>query len=308
MLSELTTSRETADTRILPALVRLTRPRQWLKNLLVFAAPAAAGVLGQPVIFAKSVAAFWIFVGLSAATYLINDVVDRERDSLHPVKCNRPVASGLVKPSTAVRLAIVLAAVSLAAAGALSLSFLAVTTAYFAISLAYSLALKRVVGVELACVAAGFVLRAVGGGAATGVYISPWFLVMTAAGALLLVVGKRSVEQAVLGEEAAKHRPALAHYPPWLLTALRWSAIVVTIATYSLWAFTRSGALAPRGTQDDMIWFELSIIPFVLAVGAVERSIERGDGGEPEEMALKNHWLQLFGAIWLVFLLLGVYG
>jgi decaprenyl-phosphate phosphoribosyltransferase len=289
------------------ALLRATRPRQWLKNVLVFAAPTASGAILHSGPLARTIAAFWIFVAASACTYLVNDVIDCESDRLHPVKRRRPVASGQLQPRRAVRAAIVLGAASVAASALIGAALAAIVIAYLAISLAYSLRLKRVPLVELACVGSGFTLRAVAGGAAAHVTISPWFLVMTSFGALFVVAGKRTSEQAVLGDEQASHRAALAAYPAGFLRAVRVLAMSVTVTTYCLWAFERAAGLRPADLAEDMIWFELSIIPFVLAILAVELAISRGRGGEPEELALSDHLLQFFGVAWIVLLVCGIY-
>jgi decaprenyl-phosphate phosphoribosyltransferase len=288
-------------------LLRAARPRQWLKNVLVFAAPTASGAIVHSGPLARTIAAFWIFVAASACTYLVNDVIDRESDRLHPVKRMRPVASGQLQPRLAVSAAIVLGAASVAAAAVLGAALAAIVIAYLAISLAYSLRLKRVPLIELACVGSGFTLRAVAGGAAAHVTISPWFLVMTSFGALFIVAGKRTSEQAVLGDEQASHRVALADYPAGFLRGVRVLAMSVTVTTYCLWAFERAAGLRPADLAEDMIWFELSIIPFVLAVLAVELAISRGRGGEPEQLALSDHLLQFLGVAWVVLLVCGIY-
>lgn len=294
-------------TRVGTALVRATRPRQWLKNLLVFAAPTAAGVIVHPAALGRTVAAFWIFAAASAATYLVNDVRDRENDRMHPVKRERPVASGALSPALALAAAVVLAAVALGTATAISTSLVFIVVAYLVISIGYSLGGKRVALVELACVASGFTLRAVAGGAATHVPISPWFLVMTSFGALLVVTGKRSSEQEVMGDLQGRHRAALAEYPPEFLRGVRRLAMSVTVTTYCLWAFQRAADLRPADHAEDLIWFEVSIIPFVLAVLAIELAISKGRGGEPEQMALSDRLLQFVGLVWLVMLLCGIY-
>jgi decaprenyl-phosphate phosphoribosyltransferase len=289
------------------ALLQATRPRQWLKNMLVFAAPAAAGTILHLGPFLRTVAAFWIFVAASACTYLVNDVVDAESDRLHPIKRMRPVASGQLEARAALAAALVLGAAAVAGAAAIGLTMAAVVLAYLAISLAYTLRLKHVPLVELACVGSGFTLRAIGGGAAAHVLISPWFLVMTSFGALLIVAGKRTSEQAVLGNEQAAHRVALEAYPPGFLRGVRVMAMTVTVTTYCLWAFERASALRPLHHSEDLVWFELSIIPFVLAVLAIELAISRGRGGEPEDLALSDHLLQFFGLAWVVLVLCGIY-
>ncbi len=288
-------------------LLRATRPRQWLKNVLVFAAPTAAGVVVHPAAFGRTVAAFWIFVAASAATYLVNDVRDRENDQMHPVKRERPVASGALSPGAALTAAGVLGAGAVAAAWLLSTPLLGVVLVYLVISVGYSLGAKHVALIELVCVASGFTLRAVAGGAATHVPISPWFLVMTSFGALLVVTGKRTSEQEVMGDLQGRHRAALAEYPSEFLRGVRRLAMSVTVTTYCLWAFQRAANLRPADHAEDLIWFELSIVPFVLAVLAVELAISKGRGGEPEQMAISDRLLQLFGVAWLVMLICGIY-
>jgi len=289
------------------ALLRATRPRQWLKNVLVFAAPAASGAILHSGPLARSIAAFWIFVAASASTYLVNDVLDRKSDQFHPLKRQRPVASGQLQPRLAIGTAVVLGAASIATAAVIGAALAAIVISYLVISLAYSLGLKRVPIIELACVGSGFTLRAVAGGAAAHVPISPWFLVMTSFGALLIVAGKRASEQTVLGDQQALHRSALAAYPAGFLFSVRILAMSVTVTTYCLWAFERAAGLRPADHGEDLIWFELSIIPFALAILAIELAISRGRGGEPEELALTDHLLQILGLAWIVFLLCGIY-
>ncbi len=290
------------------ALLHAARPRQWTKNLLVLAAPTAAGSIDQLGVIGHSVEAFFVFVAASASTYLLNDVVDSRKDRLHPVKRSRPVASGELPVSWALWAAVLLATAALSAAAlAFGAALVVVVTAYLVVSVSYSLALKRVPLVELACVASGFALRAVAGGAVAHVPISPWFLMVASFGSLLVVAGKRSVEQSVMKDEGGLHRSALAAYPAAFLRSVRMLAMSVTVTTYCLWAFERAGRLGPVERAEDIIWFELSIIPFVLAVLVVELAIEQNRGGEPEELALRDRGLQVLGLTWLALLLCGIY-
>jgi decaprenyl-phosphate phosphoribosyltransferase len=288
-----------------PPLLRATRPRQWIKNLLVYAAPGAAGVVEHPGAFLRATAAFVVFTAVSAAMYLVNDVRDREADRLHPVKSRRPIASGAVTPSAAVTLASVLLVVGFAAAGALTWRLLVVVVIYAAITMAYSLRLKHVAVIELACVASGFILRAVAGGVAVGVPLSPWFLMVASFGAVFIVAGKRSSERVVMGEDRADHRASLGEYPAAFLRSVRVLGATVAIAAYCLWAFTARSAYELHAHH--LIWFELSVVPFVLAMLIVELAFELGRGGEPEELALKNRWLQGLGLCWVALLLVGIY-
>jgi decaprenyl-phosphate phosphoribosyltransferase len=289
-------------------LLQATRPRQWVKNLLVFAAPCAAGVIFHLAVFGRCAAAFGVFVMASSATYLVNDVMDKEADRLHPVKRLRPVAAGDLPTKAAWSVAVVLLACAIAGAALISGGVLtAVVGSYVLISLAYSFGLKHVPVIEMACVGSGFVLRAVAGGAASHVPLSPWFLLVTSFGALFIVGGKRSSEHKVLGEDRAGHRSALGEYPASFLRVVRVMSASVAVTTYCLWAFDRYNHMDVRARGGHLIWFELSIVPFVLAVLTVELAVERGLGGEPEELALKDRALQVLGVTWVLALLIGIY-
>lgn len=293
----------------LPALLVATRPRQWVKNLLVFAAPGAAGVVFHPGPFLRCLATFGIFVAASASTYLVNDVVDRQADRLHPKKQHRPIASGALSPASALTFSAVLMVAAVSASWLLSTALVAIVAAYIVITLAYTFALKQVPVIELACVAAGFILRAVAGGAAVHVPVSPWFVLVTSFGALFIVAGKRSAELEIMGEDGAEHRATLGRYPANYLRMVRTLAATVTVAAYCLWAFDRGTATGVTShlRVHDLIWFELSIIPFVLAMLSVEFAIEHGDGGEPEELALRDRKLQALGLVWVLLLMVGIY-
>ena len=259
-------------------------------------------------VFGRSAAAFGIFVMASSATYLVNDAMDVEADRLHPVKRLRPVAAG----DLPIKVALIAAGLLLALAfiGAAFLSGAVLTTvvgAYVIISLSYSFGLKHIPVIEMACVGSGFVLRAVAGGAASHVPLSPWFLLVTSFGALFIVGGKRSSEHMVLGEDRADHRTALGEYPASFLRVVRVMSASVAVTTYCLWAFDRYNHMDIKARGGHLVWFELSIVPFVLAVLTVELAVERGLGGEPEELALKDRALQVLAVAWIVALLIGIY-
>ena len=283
------------------------RPRQWTKNILVFAAPAMAGKLTQEVPLLRALAAFGVFVAAASATYLVNDVIDTVADRAHPTKRSRPVASGALARVEALSLAGMLFACALACALGLGMRFFAVVSSYVLLTLIYSLGLKRVPILELGLVAAGFVLRASGGGAAVHVPISPWFLIVTSCGALLVVAGKRSTEHEALGDGRGMHREALNAYPLAFLRYVRTLASSVALVSYCLWVFAGPILGGDLGHPRAPRWFEASIVPFVLALLAVELAIERGKGGEPEDLALHDRSLQVCGVAWLVLIGLGVY-
>jgi decaprenyl-phosphate phosphoribosyltransferase len=288
------------------ALVRGARPQQWTKNLLVFMAPAAAGVLGHPQTAARVVGVFGVFCLVASGTYFVNDVIDAEPDRHHPVKRGRPVASGELRPSTALAAGAALIAFGLAGAIALGPWGLAVVVAsYAALNVAYSLRLKLEPVVELAVVASGFVLRAVAGGVVVNVHLSNWFLVFTSFAALFVVTGKRSAEYARLGHDRGAHRAVLDEYTESFLKSTLTIAAAVTVAAYCLWAFDRTGLLTHAAHH--AVWIELTVIPLVLAVLHILRLLDAGKGGEPEQLALHDHMLQGYALSWLVLMGIGLY-
>jgi decaprenyl-phosphate phosphoribosyltransferase len=282
------------------------RPRQWPKNLLVLAAPAAAAVLSRPLAGSRAGAAVVVFCAAASGVYLINDTLDASADRLHPVKRFRPVAAGELdaRIAAAVGCLLLVAAVgaSVLVAGA-ALAY--VVAAYVAVSLGYSLVLKRVPVLEMLCVSCGFLLRAIAGGAAAHVPLSPWFLVVASSGALFVVLGKRAAELGDLETTALEHRAALGWYrASWLRSARRLAAVVAA-GSYVLWAFARAAGNDDR--SQDGVFFLLSAVPFVLALVVVDRAVETGRGGAPEELALRDRGLQLLGLTSCALLALGVY-
>jgi len=290
----------------LGALARAARPRQWLKNLLVFMAPAAAGVLGEWHTALRVAAAFLIFCVVASGTYLVNDVVDAESDRHHPIKRTRPVASGELRPGIALGVGGALIAAALGCALVVGpWAFAVVVATYAALSIVYTLRLKTEPVVELAAVASCFVLRAVAGGVVTQVPLSNWFLVFTSFAALFIVTGKRCAEYARLGQNRGVHRPVLDDYSESFLKSTLTIAATVTVASYCLWAFDRSGLLAHSGGH--VVWMELTVIPLVLSVLHILRLLDAGRGGEPEQIALRDHVLQVYGVLWLALMGVGLY-
>ena len=275
------------------ALVRALRPKQWLKNVLVFAAPVAAGVIREGDILNETLAAFAAFCLISSGTYLLNDAMDVEADRLHPTKRHRPIASGSLPLGVAYPLAAVLIG------GALALGFLTARNlgitllAYLALTIAYSLRLKQVPILDIIAVAAGFVLRAVAGGAATGVPISEWFFIVASFGALFMVSGKRESEQAELGIDAAGVRATLGVYSGGFLAYLRSVSSGVVLVSYCLWAFSSADE-----TPDVGVWYQLSILPFAVAILRYALLIDQGKGAEPENLVLSDRVLLGAAAVW----------
>ncbi len=290
------------------ALFRLARPRQWIKNLLVFVAPAAAGVLFHGNVLWRAVAAFAIFCLAASGTYFLNDAIDAAADRAHPTKHRRPVAAGLVPEALAVSLGVGLLVVATVLGGLLAGGQLAIVMAlYGVINVSYSLGLRNEPIVDLVAVSAGFVLRAVAGGVAVGVVLSDWFLIVTSFGSLLLVTGKRSGEKQLLDDHQADDesvRQTLAMYTPTFLGTVRTLSAAVTVTAYCLWAFERAGELHPGHHP---IWFQLTIIPFTIALLHVMRILDTGAGATPEELALRDRRLQIYGLSWVILFAIGIY-
>ncbi|MGH9297273.1 MAG: decaprenyl-phosphate phosphoribosyltransferase [Acidimicrobiales bacterium] len=282
------------------------RPRQWVKNVLVLTAPVAAGVIGKPSPLVHAVLAMLCFCAASSGIYLVNDSLDVVEDRLHPSKRRRPIAAGEISAVTAKVAGIVLAVASLAAGVAVGGWSLGVVLAiYVAISFSYSFGLKRVPVIELLCVSSGFLLRATAGGVAARVHLSLWFLVFISSGALLIGTGKRTAEYLELGEERASHRPVLAFYRLSWLVAVRYLTAAITIGTYFLWSLVRAGAVDDR--VHDGLFFELSVIPFIVIIVLIERAIDKGRGGAPEELAFHDRYIQLAGVALVALLAVGLY-
>lgn len=288
------------------ALLRTARPRQWIKNVLVFAAPGAAGVLFHAHALSREAEAFALFCVASSGAYFLNDARDAQADRLHPTKSRRPVAAGVVPVPVALAWASVLLAVALGLSPLVNLKFLVAMAAYVAIpALGYSFWFKHEPVLDIGAVASGFIVRAIAGGVATGVPLSNWFLIVASFGSLFMVAGKRSAEHLGLGEDRAEHRTTLGHYSVAYLRQVRSLASAVAIAGYCLWAFEKA---APGGHPGGgAIWFELSIAPFVLAVLRYMLILEDGGGEAPVDIMLADRWLQFLAALWALVFALGVY-
>jgi 4-hydroxybenzoate polyprenyltransferase len=284
------------------------RPGQWTKNLLIFAgllfgnASIGRGLFDR-VSLLRAVAAFVIFCGLSGAVYLINDVLDRHSDRLHPLKAKRPIASGALKVPAALGAACLLAGGGLAAAYALSTPFGLVATAYLGLLSLYSGPLKHIVIIDVLTIAIGFVLRAIAGAVAVDVQISHWLLVCTILLALFISLAKRRHEITLLAGEAPVHRPILGEYSPYLLDQM---IAVVTASTLIAYVFyTISPETEQKfGTQ----WLGLTI-PFPLY--GIFRYLylihQRAGGGSPADLLLTDRPLLMCVALWAVFVALIIY-
>ena len=278
-------------------LLRACRPRQWSKNLLVLAAPCAAGVIGSPQVAAEVAGAFVALCMVSSATYLVNDVRDREQDRLHPRKRLRPVAAGELAPRTALWIAAALASAGVLGATAIAPGLGAVAITYLVLTASYSLRLRSVVVLDILAIAAGFVLRALAGGVATDIYLSRWFVLVTAFCAIFLVAAKRLAE---LRDHSGTGpaRATLRHYSLGSLRLTLAGAASAAGIAYISWAVTRPSHL---------LWYVLSVVPFLAWLARYAALIGAGAGQAPEELILRDRTLLGLSAAWGLLFLGGVY-
>ncbi|MFC5178868.1 decaprenyl-phosphate phosphoribosyltransferase [Nocardioides taihuensis] len=282
------------------AVVRGMRVRQWVKNLLVVAAPVAAGQLLEPEVLVPTLLALVGFCLLSSSVYLVNDCADAEADRQHPVKKARPVAAGELTVPVALTVAALLAAVALGLGALASLELVLVMVGYLVLQVLYAVWLKHEPVLDLAVVTLGFLLRTVAGGLAAEIPISQWFLLVAGFGSLFVVAGKRYSELHTLGSEAGTRR-SLVRYTDTYLRFVWSIAAGATVMSYSLWAFE-------NGAGADIPWHMISIAPFVVAMLRYAVDIDAGTAAEPEEIVWRDRMLQGIGVLWLVVFLLGVAG
>ncbi|MDX2230523.1 MAG: decaprenyl-phosphate phosphoribosyltransferase [Leptolyngbyaceae cyanobacterium bins.349] len=290
---------------LLAAHIKALRPRQWTKNLIVFAAPLFAfDITIQSLL--GSLLAFVLFCFTSSSFYLINDVIDVESDRQHPVKCKRPIASGLVAIPTAVGMAILLLGTALIAGSFYAKGLGLAILAYAVLQIAYNLRLKHTVILDVVAIAAGFIFRACGGAAATGIMLSPWFLLCTAMLALFLGIEKRKAELRLAEIKGKKSRRVLHRYSQALLGRMENIVTNGTILTYALWS---SGPVVKGASTP---WMMLTL-PFVLygvfryqllsdpeEIARRSPGIEEGGKTErPEEILLSDRPLLLTVLTWI---------
>jgi decaprenyl-phosphate phosphoribosyltransferase len=294
-------ARLTGSGRWLFAAAETARPRQWPKNLLVFAAPLAGATMGRDEGLGYALAAALAFVAASAAVYYVNDVLDADRDRQHPVKRLRAVASGRLPAAHALVLAALAAALALACGPLIGEPMLTVIiAAYLALSMLYGLLLKHLPVIELIFVASGFVFRALGGAVATHVAPSAWFLLVCSLGALMVAIAKRYTELKLLGRDrAARHRPAMRWYSPVWLRRAQWLVTAAVVVGYLLWA---------TGTDDPWSrgWHLISAIPLTAALVRFERLTGRADGTPVEDLIARDPVMITFELAWLITFAMGL--
>jgi len=296
----MTTGVQAPATNSPAAILAAARPRQWIKNVLVLAAPVLAARLGEGEVVLNSLIAFVAFCLAASGIYLINDVRDIEEDRAHPRKRFRPIAAGRVSTSVA----LVAGACSLLAALAVSplasWQLTAVIATYEGVSLVYCLALKDEPVIDIAIIASGFLLRAVAGGVASHIPLSQWFLLAASFGSLFMAAGKRHTEVVTLGADQSATRRSLVGYSESYLRFVWSVSAAILIMTYGLWAFEIR-------ESTDSPWAVISMAPFVLAVLRYAVDVDAGRADEPEEIALSDRVLQVLALVWLAMIAISLY-
>ncbi|UXA07059.1 decaprenyl-phosphate phosphoribosyltransferase [Mycobacterium sp. SMC-2] len=279
-------------------VVKAIRPRQWVKNVLVLAAPLAA--LGGPVrydyvdVLTKVSVAFVVFCLAASSIYLVNDVRDVDADREHPTKRFRPIAAGVVPEWLAYTLAVVLGAASLAISWWLTPDLAVVMAVYLGMQLAYCFGLKHQAVMDICIVSSAYLLRAIAGGTATAIPLSQWFLLSAAFASLFMVAGKRYAELQVAERTGAAIRKALESYTSTYLRFVWTMSATAVVLCYGLWAFERD--------RHSGSWFAVSMVPFTIAILRYAVDVDGGLAGEPEDIALRDRVLQLLFLAWIATL------
>lgn len=277
-------------------MIKALRPRQWVKNVLVLAAPLAAGSVLQGDVLLSVALAFVVFCLAASGVYLVNDALDVDADRAHPTKRFRPIAAGVLPVKLAYGMAVACIAL------AIGLSFLAnwklalVIGVYIAIQLAYCFGLKHQAVLDICIVSSGFLLRAIAGGVAASIPLSQWFLLIMAFGSLFMAAGKRYAELQLAERTGAKIRKSLENYTTTYLRFVWTLSATAVVICYGLWAFEQDA-------ENDTNWFAISMIPFTIAILRYAVDVDGGEAGEPEEIALGDRVLQV-----LALALIGVLG
>lgn len=267
------------------------RPKQWTKNGFVLAGLIFSKSFLEIVPVLRTILALVLFSLVSGSLYMVNDIIDRERDALHPQKSLRPIASGKLNIYTALACSMILLAVSLSVSFLLSFKMFLALLTYTGLVLVYSLWLKKIVIVDVIIISLGFVLRVAGGSLAINVKISPWLIVCTTLLALFLALNKRKSELTVLARNAAEHRENLGDYTPELIDRMLSVVTSTTVMSYSLYTFNAGKS-----------YYMMLTIPFVL-YGIFRYqyiTLKKDKGGSPEMVLLNDRPLLINVILWVV--------
>lgn len=280
-------------------LLAAMRPKQWIKNLLVFAVPLAAGKVLEQEVLGAAVVAFVTLTLASSAVYLVNDVRDIEKDRRHPIKSHRPIAAGRVSPMWALSLATSCGLAAVVVPLAFNeFGLLVIVLVYLALQIGYQSGLRDVSLADIVIVTSGFVLRTLAGGVASGLQVSNGFLLVTGSSALFVVSAKRFSEL-VANENPDITRPILRTYSPSYMRTVWSSSMITAVVFYCLWAFE-------LGASRDDMFVEMSTVPFSLILLRYAFHVDRGMAEAPETIVLTDRTLQVLVLAWVGLFLLQV--
>ena len=280
---------------LITGVIKAIRPRQWVKNVLVLAAPVAG--LGSGIrydynqMLTQVALAFVVFSLAASAVYLVNDVRDVEADREHPTKRFRPIAAGLVPEWLAYSLAVVLAVASLSISWLVTPNLALVMAIYLGMQLAYCFGLKHQAVLDICIVSSAYLLRAIAGGVATDIPLSQWFLLSAAFASLFMVAGKRYAELQLAERTGAAIRKSLESYTSTYLRFVWTLSATAVVMCYGLWAFERD--------HHSGSWYAVSMVPFTIAILRYAVDVDGGLAGEPEDIALRDRGLQLLFVAWI---------
>ena len=272
----------------------MLRPQQWLKNLMLFFPPFLAGQILMPGIITKGIVPFSAFCLVSSAGYVLNDLVDRNRDDLHPLKRLRPIPSGAVSLTGASIFSALLLISGLVLASFLSLNFFLLLSGYAVVSISYSLLLKTLPVVDLFCIAAGFLIRLQAGGEFFHIPISPWLFLTVFLLAVFLSTGKRLSESRSLGDSAGEHRTSLALYPSGFLAGTMYMTGSAVLVTYAMYVLNK-----PKLIYSVPLCL-FGLLRYILRVNS-------GENGDPTESLLKDWMLFVVSTLWLLMVIWSIY-
>lgn len=275
--------------------IKLLRPIQWLKNLMLFFPPFLGGAMFTSGILKRGIIPFAAFCLASSSAYIFNDILDRENDAHHPLKKDRPLASGKVSLVAAIILSGLLLLFSLLIGCLVSGFFLILLLAYLVISAAYSLKLKQIALIDLFCVSAGFLLRLEAGGEAFGIIISEWLFLSVFLLALFLSTGKRLGEKNSLGGTAGAHRKTLLAYPDGFLEGTLYLSGAAVLVTYTMYVISRHALVYT------VVLCCFGLLRFIFR-------IKTGQSGDPTDSLLKDGPLLMVGVLWTVMVAWIIYG
>jgi len=277
-------------------VIKLLRVQQWLKNLMLYFPPFLGGTFITDCLVPKALLPFFAFCMASSASYILNDLFDKENDRHHPDKRKRPIASGHVSTLFARFYAGSLLLCSVLIAWNISNQFLFILAAYVVVSIAYSAKLKDIVLVDIFCISAGFLLRLQGGGVAFNVMISEWLLLSVFLLSVFLSTGKRLAEKLHLGDVAHNHRKALTAYPKGFLEGTMYMTGGSVLVTYTMYVISRHSALLLYSVP--LCCFGL--LRYILRVQA-------GKSGDPTESLTRDIPLLIVGVAWVCMVGWGIY-